>query len=145
MDDQLPVLGRAQVVDVAHEVQRLRLCLLRLRQVKVHLVAVEVGIERPAAALVEAQRAVQPYLGSTTSEKGRISGPAARLERCRQHGQQASDGPQQHWLKCSVQYSRTWAVQGAGEGSERGQGKRTRSGEMEKGSDEGVESLSSTP
>eukprot|EP00964_Phaeocystis_antarctica_P063854 scaffold38351_cov63-Phaeocystis_antarctica.AAC.18 len=56
-DDHLAVTRRHEVIVHAQQVTRLGPCLLRLRQVQVHLVAVEVRVVRCADALVEAQRA----------------------------------------------------------------------------------------
>ena len=55
-DQNLAILGRAQVAVDAHEVDRLRPRLLRLRAVNVHLVAVKVRVVRGAHALVETKR-----------------------------------------------------------------------------------------
>ncbi|GIX60902.1 uncharacterized protein BcabD6B2_03370 [Babesia caballi] len=52
-DQRLPVPRRRQVVEHVHEVERLRLRLVGLRQVQVHLVAVKVRVVRLAYALVE--------------------------------------------------------------------------------------------
>ena len=54
-DQNLAVFRRAQVVVDAHQVDRLRPRLLRLRAVDVHLVAVKVRVVRRAHALVEPQ------------------------------------------------------------------------------------------
>ncbi len=55
-NDDVAILGRAQVAEDAHERGGLGAGFLRLRHVHVHLVAVEIGVVRRAHALVEAER-----------------------------------------------------------------------------------------
>ena len=56
-DDHLAVARSDEVRVHAHQAERLGARLLRLRQVQVHLVAVEIGVVRRADALVEAEGA----------------------------------------------------------------------------------------
>ena len=53
-DQDLSVLGSAQVVDNAHQVERFGSGLLRLGHMQIHFVAVKICIVRAADALVEA-------------------------------------------------------------------------------------------
>mmetsp|Transcript_6640 Transcript_6640/g.16012 ORF Transcript_6640/g.16012 Transcript_6640/m.16012 type:complete len:609 (-) Transcript_6640:1097-2923(-) len=63
-DDGGAVLGGADVVDDAHQLEGLGARLLRLGDVQVHLVAVEVGVVGLAHALVEPEGAPRKDLGS---------------------------------------------------------------------------------
>ena len=55
-NQDLSILGRAQIVNHAHELDGLRSRLLGLGHVQVHLVTVKVGVVRAAHTLIEAQR-----------------------------------------------------------------------------------------
>ena len=55
-NQDLSILGRAQVVDHAHELDGLRSCLLRLGHMQIHLVTVKVSVVGAAHAFIKAQR-----------------------------------------------------------------------------------------